>query len=65
MQSFFTTLIKPGGKLRMNNLHLIDVALATGLVFRGLFFFFFLACFSHTDDKKDVQIKRSVLPSVV
>lgn len=49
----------------MNNLHLIDVALATGLVFRGLFFFFFLACFSHTDDKKDVQIKRSVLPSVV
>lgn len=41
----------------MNNLHVIDVALATGL--------FFLVCFSHTDEEKDVQIKRSVLPSVV
>lgn len=42
----------------MNNLHLIDMALATGLRF-------FLACFSHTDKEKAVQIKRSVLPSVV
>jgi hypothetical protein len=41
----------------MNNLYLIDVALATGLVF--------LACFSHTAEEKDVQIKRSVFPSVL
>lgn len=34
----------------MNNLHLIDMTLATDLGF----FFFFLTYFSHTDEEKDV-----------
>lgn len=42
----------------MNNLHLIDMTLATDLVF-------FKTYFSHTDEEKDVQIKRSVLPAAV
>ena len=33
----------------MNNLHLIDMTLATDLGF-----FFFLTYFSHTDEEKDV-----------
>lgn len=58
MHSSLTNWIKLWYKTRRNNLLKIDIDLAE-------IHSFFCGCFSIADEEKDVQIKRSVLPSVV